>query len=351
MTWRFMESMPQALDHGRTPIRSPAMHRRQFLRHATLALASAPLLARASMAARTGAAVSGAAAIARTDAAAWHAARRFLSTRFGRIAYVERGSGPAALFIHGFPLNGFQWRGAFDRLAGERRCIAPDMLGLGYTEPAHGQGVAPADQVDMLLALLDALSVQRADVVANDSGGAVAQLLAAHHPQRVRSLLLTNCDTEQDCPPPALRPVIAMARENRFVSQWLGPWLADKPLARSEQGLGGQTFTYRSHPTDEAVDMYLAPLVRDPAKPNAYAIALTDNALAGVTPALRRLQSPVRIVWGTGDSIFSAENPDYLDRSFGHSLGVRRVEEARLFFPEEFPDLIAEEAHRLWASA
>lgn len=328
------------------------MHRRQFLQHTTFALAAAPLLARAATTVRTHAAVTDAAAkpASRTDAAAWHAARRFVSNRFGRIAYVERGSGAAALFIHGFPLNGFQWRGAFDRLAGERRCIAPDMLGLGYTEPAHGQGVAPADQVDMLLALLDALGVEHADVVANDSGGAVAQLLAARHPQRVRTLLLTNCDTEQDCPPPALQPVIAMARENRFVSQWLGPWLADKRLARSEQGLGGQTFTYRSHPTDEAVDMYLTPLVRDPAKPNAYAIALSANALAGVAPALRRVRAPVRIVWGTGDSIFSAENPDYLDRAFGHSLGVRRVEEARLFFPEEFPDLIAEEARRLWAS-
>src|SRR5262245_11476004 len=46
------------------------------------------------------------------DAAAWSAARRFADTPFGKIAYVERGSGDAALFLHGFPLNGFQWRGA-----------------------------------------------------------------------------------------------------------------------------------------------------------------------------------------------------------------------------------------------
>ena len=57
-------------------------------------------------------------------ARAWNAARRHLPTRFGDIAYVERGTGPVALFLHGFPLNGFQWRGAFDRLSGQRRCIA-----------------------------------------------------------------------------------------------------------------------------------------------------------------------------------------------------------------------------------
>lgn len=49
------------------------------------------------------------------------AARRYTRTAFGRIAHVERGSGPAALFLHGFPLNGFQWRGAFDRSLGVRQ--------------------------------------------------------------------------------------------------------------------------------------------------------------------------------------------------------------------------------------
>ena len=44
------------------------------------------------------------------DAAAFHDARRFVRTKFGKIAYVERGSGDVALFLHGFPLNGFQWR-------------------------------------------------------------------------------------------------------------------------------------------------------------------------------------------------------------------------------------------------
>src|SRR5262249_31694692 len=54
------------------------------------------------------------------DAVAWSAARRFAETPFGKIAYVERGSGDAALFLHGFPLNGFQWRGALDRLSAYR---------------------------------------------------------------------------------------------------------------------------------------------------------------------------------------------------------------------------------------
>ncbi|TPG07461.1 alpha/beta hydrolase [Rhodanobacter glycinis] len=282
------------------------------------------------------------------DAAAFNAARRFVPTRFGRIALVERGAGQAALFLHGFPLNGFQWRGALERLSAYRRCIAPDFLGLGYTQVREGQGVAPVDQVDMLSALLDALSIDRVDLVANDSGGAVAQLFLARHPQRVRSLLLTNCDTEIDCPPAAMKPVIALAHDGQFVKQWLAPWLADKELARSAGGLGGMTFTHPENLTDASIEMYLGPLVRDPAHTHAYALALETNVLAGVQAAIGRSRVPVRIAWGTGDTIFSPDNAAYLDRIAGNSRGVHYVPGAKLFFPEEFPELIAAEARHLW---
>jgi pimeloyl-ACP methyl ester carboxylesterase len=286
------------------------------------------------------------------SASAWRAAQRHADTPFGRIAHVDRGSGPCALFLHGFPLNGFQWRGAIERLSAQRRCIAPDLLALGYTEVSGGQSVAFDAQAAMLVALLDALSVDRVDVIANDSGGAIAQLLVTRHPERVRTLLLTNCDAEPDSPPPAVLPVIRMARAGTFADRMLAPWLADKELARSDKGLGGLTYTYRAHPSDEAIDCYLGPLVSSPERKaliEAYARALTPNPLAGIEPALRRCAVPTRIVWGTGDGIFSAASPWYLERSFGNSRGVRTVADAKLFWPEEFPDIIAEEARQLWS--
>lgn len=287
------------------------------------------------------------------DATAFHRERRYAATPFGNVAYVERGAGPAALFLHGFPLNSFQWRGALDRLSLYRRCIAPDFLGMGYTQVAHSQSCAPEAQVDMLLALLDALSVSSVDVVANDSGGAVAQLLVAWHGHRVRTLLLTNCDTEHDSPPPALLPVIQLAKEGKFVSEWLGRWHADRTLARSPEGIGGMCYADPAHPTDEAIDTYFAPLLSNQQRTDnahAYAMALERNALAGIGPALRHCKVPTRIVWGTSDTIFSAESPSRLDHAFGHSRGVRLLEGGKLFWPEERPDVIAEEAQRLWSA-
>lgn len=287
------------------------------------------------------------------DAAAFHAARRYAKTRFGHIAYVERGAGPAALFLHGFPLNGFQWRDALVRLSPYRRCIAPDFLGMGYTRVADGQSCAPEAQADMLVALLDLLSAPSVDVVANDSGGAVAQLLAARHRGRVRTLLLTNCDAENDSPPPALLPVIELAKQGKFVDEWLGKWHADTALARSPEGIGGMCYADSAHPTDEAIDTYFGPLLSTRQRKDnahAYAIALERNALAGIGPALARSTVPTRIVWGTGDTIFSAKSPEFLDRAFGNSRGVRLLEGSKLFWPEERPQVIAEEAQRLWGA-
>ncbi len=313
-------------------------------------LAAAALTGCVSRTGRDGV-VSGTAVPKRMDTAAFHAARRFAQTPFGRIAYVERGTGEAALFLHGFPLNSFQWRGALDRLSAHRRCLAPDFLALGYTQVADGQSVAPNAQVAMLVALLDTLSLSTVDLVANDSGGAVAQLFVTRYPERVRTLLLTNCDTENDSPPPALLPVIEMSRTGIFADQRLAPWLADKVLARSAEGIGGMCYADPSHPTDEAIECYFAPLLSSPqrkAQLHAFALALERNPLKDIEPALKRCAAPVRIVWGTGDTIFSPASPDYLDQTFPHSRGIRRVAGAKLFFPEELPDIIAEEARRLW---
>jgi haloalkane dehalogenase len=281
----------------------------------------------------------------------FHLARKFTTTDQGRIAYIDKGNGPAALFLHGFPLNSFQWRGVIPQLSKIRRCIAPDFLALGYTEVDDKQSVAPEAQLKMLVQLLDRLSISSIEIVANDSGGAIAQLFVAYHSDRVRSLLLTNCDTEPDSPPSAVVPVIELARAGKFADEWLVPWLADKVLARSAKGLGGLCYANPAHPTDEAIEIYLGPLVGSPrrkALTNAYALALAPNPLAGTASALKRCQIPTRIVWGVADKIFSQSSPDYLDRTFPRSRGVRRLEGAKLFFPEEMPEVIVEEATRLW---
>lgn len=277
--------------------------------------------------------------------------RKYASTRYGRIAYVERGRGATVLLLHGFPLNGFQWRGVITRLCAQRRCVAPDFMGLGYTQVAKGQSVAPGAQADMLVAFLDSLAISQVDIIANDSGGAVAQLFVSRYPARVRTLLLSNCDVETDSPPESLLPIIDLARGGLYTELYIRTWLENKALLRSSSDFGRACYTDFSCPSDAAIGEYLGPLVSSyerSALTNQFAASLAPNPLAGITESLRHCQVPTGIVWGMGDRIFSPGNIEYLVSVLPRVTGIRRIPEAKLFFPEELPDVIAHEAITLW---
>jgi pimeloyl-ACP methyl ester carboxylesterase len=220
-------------------------------------------------------------------------------------------------------------------------------MGLGFSEPRAGQDFRAPAQAAMMVALLDRLGIDRFDIVANDSGCAVAQLIVAGHAARVRTLLLTNGDNEMDCPPAPVLQLIADAKKEKF-ADWFPPQIADKDFCRRQ--LGAATFTFPDRLSDEAIDMYLKPLAANPARTNAYGRAAEGNPLTGIARKLERSPVPTRIVWGMGDTVFKQDGSAYLDAIFPRSRGVRLVPGAKLFFPEEFPAVVAEEARALWGA-
>ena len=284
------------------------------------------------------------------DVLGFKAARKSVDLPQGRIAYADRGAGPAALFIHGFPLNGFQWRGALDRLSGHRRCLAPDLMGLGYTEAPNARDLSPQAQSDMLAGFLDALSVDAVDLVANDSGGTIAQLFAVQHPARVRTMLLTDCDVHENSPPPPMAGSIAKARAGVY-DQKIALHLDDRAYARSANGIGGAAYADPATFSDDALEYYFRPLVASPERRsqlNRYLAACEPNPLPAIEAALRRSAIPTRMVWGTADALFPVRWAEWLDGALPKSRGVRLVEGGKLFWPEERPDILASEARALW---
>jgi pimeloyl-ACP methyl ester carboxylesterase len=135
-----------------------------------------------------------------------------VTTRIGDVAYAARGEGPAALFVHGVFLNSYYWRHVMERLSGERRCLAPDLLGHGDTPAKPDQDVSLSAEAELLAAFCEAMRLNQVDVVANDSGSAIAQIFAARHPERIRSLTLTNGEADGNYPPPDFRQVVEMAK-------------------------------------------------------------------------------------------------------------------------------------------
>src|SRR5580704_3411930 len=186
--------------------------------------------------------------------------QRSIKTPSGVIHYVERGRGPVALFVHGVLLNSYLWRHQLAELGDLRRCIAVDLMAHGDTEISATQDVSVTANAHMLAQFVDALKIDQVDLVGNDSGGGICQIFAALYPQRVRTLVLTNCDAHDNWPPEAFKPFVAMVAAGGL-PQTLDAMLTDKSVYRSPQALG-PAYERPEDVADDTIETYLRPLTR-----------------------------------------------------------------------------------------
>lgn len=279
----------------------------------------------------------------------FHASRQFAPTPSGEIAWVEQGRGPVALFIHGFPLNGYHWRHQLAALSDRRRCIALDLLGLGYTQPAAGADVDFAAQVQMIGEFLDALGIEQVDLVGNDSGGAICQMFAVRQPERVRTLVLTNCEVDENCPPEAFRPLVELASQGGLASL-LGSAIGNVELARSPASLGA-AFEFPERLTNDLIELYLGPLVASDERKrlaDRYVASELQQATVAIRGALAKLQTPTLMVWGLDDVFFAKSWAEWLNRTIPGAKGVVELPGAKLFFPEERPEELNKALRDFW---
>ena len=110
-----------------------------------------------------------------------------------RTNYHDMGSGFPVLLIHGSGPGvsaWANWRLVMPKLAEKSRVIAPDMVGFGFTERPQGYTYSLDNWVQHALGLLDALGLDKVDLVGNSFGGALSLALTIRYPQRVRRLVL-----------------------------------------------------------------------------------------------------------------------------------------------------------------
>ncbi len=113
---------------------------------------------------------------------------RFVEVPGLRMHVAEAGAGEPLLLVHGWPQHWYQWRGVMQRLGDVRRVIVPDLRGFGWTDAPAGP-IGPDVFVEDLIALLDALGIERTDLAGHDWGGFTSLLLAARHPERFRNVV------------------------------------------------------------------------------------------------------------------------------------------------------------------
>ncbi len=109
-----------------------------------------------------------------------------------KVAYTDVGDGEPVLLLHGIPTWSFLYDDAIPLLAPHCRVIAPDFLGHGYSDRRDRFDRSLVAQTAMILRFMDALGIERANVVGHDTGGGVALILAIEHAERVRRLVLCN---------------------------------------------------------------------------------------------------------------------------------------------------------------
>lgn len=279
-------------------------------------------------------------------------ARRSVETASGRIGYAEQGTGPVALFVHGVLLNGHLWRHQLDDLSDIRRCIAVDLLAHGDTEIAPDQDVSVTANAEMLKEFVDALNVDRVDLVGNDSGGGIAQIFAALYPERVRSLTLTDSDTHDNWPPEAFKPFLAMAAAGGLRGT-LDAMLSDKSLYRSPQALG-PAYENPERLSDGSIEKYLRPLVRTEQRTRdlqRFLAAFDNKHTLAIEPRLKTLNAPTLIVWGTDDVYFDVKWSRWLADTIPGTRRRVELDGARIFFPEERWAEFNEELRAHWQAA
>lgn len=256
------------------------------------------------------------------------ASKRYVEIAGNRIAYYDRGSGPAVLFLHGCPFSSFVWRNVISLLAPHYRCIAPDLLGLGDTETPSGADWSLRAQCSMVVGLLDALNIDNAHVVGHDHGGAVAQLLAAEHPHRVNRLVLSNVEAFDNWPSEEERPFVRLTQIPILggIVLWIWSW---RPVFRALLIEARAVFD-RNALTRELLRGYVRANFSTRhrrAKTRRFLALQFDPANNRTTldllPALRSFDHPTILIWGENDPHFG---PEWAKRLALEILGTVRIE-------------------------
>lgn len=118
---------------------------------------------------------------------------RFHDLPIGRMHYLDEGlSDHAVVMIHGNPAWSFTYRKWMRCLSGDYRCIVPDHIGFGLSDKPRDWSYLPSGHALNLERLLDHLGLQSMTLVVGDWGGPIGLWYAVNHPERIRSLVVTN---------------------------------------------------------------------------------------------------------------------------------------------------------------
>ena len=254
----------------------------------------------------------------------------------GPVRYKEVGTGEPVIFLHGIMVNGDLWRKVVPALSEGYRCLVLDLPLGGHEMPMDpGADLSPPGLARLVAEFLDALGLQEATVVANDTGGAIAQVFVASYPERVSRLVLTNTDAFENFYPPVLRPL-----------QWGARFV---PGFVTLLGLAARVYAVRwvlakmvtKHGIKRRMmDSYIEPLLHDARVRHDFRKVLAGVSNQYTLEAAKTFpgfEKPVLVAWGHEDWLFRYRYAERLADTFPNTR-LERVPDAHAFVPEDNPE-------------
>lgn len=257
----------------------------------------------------------------------------------GTVAYTQTGpdDAPAIVFVHGAFVDGTLWRKVVPQLEGSYRCVVPDLpLGSHRTPMSPGADLSPPGLAKLIADFIEAVDLDDVTLVANDTGGALSQLVVTRHPERIGRLVLTPCDAYENFLPPAFRYLQALARIPGGVGA-VAQAMRIPANRRSPIAFGW--LSKRRIPA-EVLASWTEPVIRDAEIRRDVREVLRGISKRYTLDAARRLREfggPTMLAWATEDRFFK---PKFAERLAADIPGSRLewIEDARTFVSEDQPE-------------
>ena len=242
----------------------------------------------------------------------------FVDVAGARVFYLHAGSGPPMLLIHGLVGSSANWRDVIPALARNSSVYAIDLVNMGRSQRIGGVDPRLRATARRIVAVMDALHLAKADIVAHSHGGAVALMLAALHPRRVRRLILFAPAN------PYSRSADPMIR--LYSTPWGGllAWTLPYLPARLQRIALGKMYGG----TDRVLDRCLDEIVHCLRNPGTLRHVLCIlrcwfAEMAKLGFAIRRIRrTPILLVWGDADQTVSVRSGIKLHRKLRSALVV-----------------------------
>lgn len=266
---------------------------------------------------------------------------RTVEVSAGRVHVHEAGTGEPLLFVHGFGVNSELWRQTATALAASHRCILPELPFGSHTDALDpGADLSPPGAADLLAELIAALGLDGATVIANDSGGAITQIMLSRDPSRVGRVVLTNCDCLEVFPPSPFKQ-LAKVMSLPVLGSVIVQGMRFEFNRRSPLAYGALT---KRRLSSELLDSWVRPQIEDRAVRRDAAKffgGMDPQHTLAAAERLGELEMPVLLAWAEEDRYFTIELAERLAARFADAELVR-IPDALTFVSLDQPVLLAE---------